>query len=97
MSEGTPEIDAILLDVVEVMEGMEYEVEIVRLTSWANIHFRVNEPFRRNVYTLQVLVKRPNDIRMQISDAWNKKRTYNYVSIEKFEKGIKRNFVNKVI
>lgn len=97
MSEGTPEIDAILLDVVEVMEGMGYEVEIVRLTSWANIHFRVNEQFRRNVYTLQVLVKRPNDIRVQISDAWNKKRTYNYVSIEKFEKGIKRNFVNKVM
>ena len=96
MESGTPEIDEILLEVVEIMEGMGYEVNVVRLTPWANIHFKVDEQFRRNIYTLQVLVDKPNIIHVQISDLWDKKKDYKYTSIRKFEKGIKRNFINKV-
>ena len=84
----SPEVDGILLEVVEAMEERGYEVNIVKLTPWANIHFKVDEQFRRDVYTLQVLIEKPNLIHVQISDLWDKKKDYKYVSIEKFEKGI---------
>ncbi len=96
MNIGSPEIDRMLLEVVETMEEKGYESNIVRLTPWANIHFKVDEKFRRNIYTLEILVKRPDLIHVQITDLWDSKKSYKYVSIEKLEKGIQRNFINKV-